>query len=99
MVDMNGTTDEQVSSNVVFDPDSTNPTSVERDSKLGTQDNVGVAREEFELSAAVNGSDLPLPINVAIVIDNSASTRHVSGSDIDGNGPNETILEAELIAA
>ena len=99
MVDMNGTTDEQVSSNVVIDPDSTNPTSVVQDSKLGTQNNGGVGREGFELSATVNGSDLPLPINVAIVIDTSGSTRNDSGSDFDGDGTDETILEAELTAA
>ncbi|SLN13202.1 von Willebrand factor type A domain protein [Pseudoruegeria aquimaris] len=99
MVDVNGNTDLQTSPDTVIDPDSTNPTSVIQTSTLGTTGNGGVDDDGFEISGTVNGSDIPLPINVAVVIDTSGSTADPSGSDFDGNGTVETILEAELIAA
>ncbi|WP_428924758.1 Hint domain-containing protein [Marinibacterium sp. SX1] len=60
----------------------------------------GADDDGFQLSAELQGADTDQDrIDVAIVIDTSGSTRDSSGSDFTGDGKDESILEAELIAA
>ncbi|MCT8160351.1 Hint domain-containing protein [Pseudoruegeria sp. SHC-113] len=55
--------------------------------------------EQAELSSNVTFTEIAETINIAIVIDSSGSTANSSGTDFDGDGNNETILEAQLFAA
>ena len=68
MVELTGATDVQTSPDVVIDPDSNNPTSVVQTSTLGVQNNGGVGRDGFELSADVTGSDRMFSVAVAAVV-------------------------------
>lgn len=55
--------------------------------------------EKAELSSTVTFTEVAETINIALVIDTSGSTADDSGTDFDGDGTNETILEAQLFAA
>ncbi len=99
MAGTSGTTDVQTSPNVVIDPDSSNPQSVQLTSTLSTTDGGGVDRDGFELSGSLNVSGESEKINVVIAIDTSGSTANSSNTDFNGDGTDETILEAELIGA
>jgi hypothetical protein len=50
-----------------------------------------------DVSITVDG--LSPDINIALVVDTSGSTGNSSGSDVDGDGDNDTFLEAQQIAA
>ncbi len=54
---------------------------------------------DFSFDVTTNGIMSPVDINIALVIDASGSTGNDSGSDLDGDGINETVLEAEFMAA
>lgn len=99
MVDVSGSTDVQQTTGVIIDPDSNNPQEVTQTSTLGTTDNGGVGRDGFELSGSVTTANVDQQVNISIVIDTSGSTGDSSGTDFNGDGSDETILEAELIAA
>lgn len=99
MADTNGPIDEQSVTDVPVNPDSNNPITVSQTSTLGLTDNGGIAEDEFELSVNLTGANVAEQVNIALVIDTSGSTRNSSGTDFDGDGQNETILEAELFAA
>ena len=99
MVDFSQPFDQDTVTNVPINPDSNNPIEVDQNSYVQTEDNGGVDDDGFAIAGDVTGSTLSDQINIAIVIDTSGSTRNSSGSDFDGNGTDETILEAELIAA
>ncbi|WP_193222004.1 Hint domain-containing protein [Amylibacter sp. SFDW26] len=55
--------------------------------------------ETLPLSVDITTSGLSPDINIALVIDTSGSTGNNSGSDVDGDGDNDTFLEAQQIAA
>ncbi len=57
------------------------------------------ATEEFMVTADITQSELSQDINVALVLDTSGSTGGNSGSDVDGDGDNDTFLEAQQFAA
>lgn len=57
------------------------------------------ATDTFEIGADITTGASTQDINVALVIDTSGSTRNDSGSDVDGDGINDTFLEAEKLAA
>lgn len=57
------------------------------------------ATDSFELSADITEGELSQDINVALVVDVSGSTRQNSGSDVDGDGQNDSFLEAQQVAA
>lgn len=57
------------------------------------------ATDTFEVGADITTGASTQDINVALVIDTSGSTRNDSGSDIDGDGVEDTFLEAEQLAA
>lgn len=57
------------------------------------------ATDTFEVGADITTGASTQDINVALVIDTSGSTRNDSGSDIDGDGINDTFLAAEKLAA
>lgn len=57
------------------------------------------ATDTFEFGADITTGASTQDINVALVIDTSGSTRNDSGSDIDGDGINDTFLQAEQLAA
>lgn len=92
-------TDVQTSAEIVVDPTSTNPQAVVQTSTLGVHNNGGVDDDGFVLSTTVNGADVETPINIVIAIDSSGSANSSSGTDFDGDGSDESIFEAELIAA
>ena len=91
--------DEQTATNVPIDPTSSNPIEVDQTSQVQTLDSGGVDDDGFAVGVEVSGSEVADQVNVAIVIDQSGSTDGDSGTDFDGDGVNETILEAELYAA
>ena len=91
--------DEQTVTNVPIDPASTNPIEVDQTSQVQTLDGGGVDDDGFAVGVNVTGSEVAEKVNLAIVIDQSGSTDGDSGTDFDGDGINETILEAELYAA
>ncbi|MAC81729.1 MAG: hypothetical protein CML66_27135 [Rhodobacteraceae bacterium] len=94
------TTDVQTVTDVEIDPDSNNPTSFDMTSTLYLLDDGSADDDGFQLSVDLQGSDSDHDrIDVAVVIDTSGSTADSSGSDFTGDGHDETILEAELIAA
>lgn len=99
MVDFSLPFDEASTTDVPINPDSNNPITVDQTSWLQTTDNGGLPEDGFEISANLTGSDVADQVNVAIVIDQSGSTAGDSGTDFDGDGSNETILEAQLFAA
>jgi Hint domain-containing protein/von Willebrand factor type A domain-containing protein len=99
MADITGPIDEQSVTGVPINPESNNPISVDQTSILSTTDNGGIGRDGFELGVNLTGSNVAEQVNIAIVIDTSGSTGASSGTDFDGDGNNETILEAELFAA
>ena len=99
MVDVNGTTDVATVTDVPIDPDSNNPITVSQTSTLHTVDNGGVNEDGFEVSANLTGANVAEQVNIAVVIDTSGSTADPSGTDFNGDGTIESILEAELIAA
>jgi hypothetical protein len=53
----------------------------------------------YDFNVTTNGLMTPVDINIALVLDASGSTGDDSGSDLDGDGVNETVLEAEIMAA
>ncbi|UWQ94073.1 Hint domain-containing protein [Rhodobacteraceae bacterium M385] len=57
------------------------------------------ATDSFEVGADITTGASTQDINVALVIDTSGSTANSSGSDVDGDGVNDTFLEAEKLAA
>lgn len=57
------------------------------------------ATDSFEVGADITTGASTQDINVALVIDTSGSTQNDSGSDVDGDGVNDTFLEAEKLAA
>ncbi|MEQ3726534.1 MAG: Hint domain-containing protein [Tateyamaria sp.] len=83
----------------VINPTSNNPESLVQTSTLSTTDNGGLGEDEFCLSVNLTNSNVEAQVNIAIVIDTSGSSSNSSGTDFDGDGTDETILEAELIAA
>jgi len=99
MVDLTGPHDEQEVTNVPIDPLSNNPIEVTQTSQVETFSTGGVDDDGFEVSVNLTGSNVAEQVNIAMVIDTSGSTREDSGTDFDGDGQNETILEAELYAA
>ncbi len=100
MVDLTGPHDQEQVTNVPIDPTSTNPIEVTQTSVLETvSPGGGVDDDGFEVSVELSTADVSAPVNISIVLDQSGSTRGSSGTDFDGDGSNETILEAELFAA
>lgn len=99
MVDVTGNTDVATVTGVPIDPDSNNPIEVSQTSTLSTVENGGVNDDGFELSVNLSGANVTEQVNIAVVIDTSGSTADSSGTDFNGDGTTETILEAELIAA
>ncbi|MFT4961587.1 MAG: hypothetical protein ACI92Z_002679 [Paracoccaceae bacterium] len=91
-------TDVKTSSGVI-NPDSINPFSVDQTSTLETVDGDDVSRDGFELSINLTDSEVAEKINIAIVIDQSGSTRNSSGTDFNGDGSDDSILVAEIYAA
>ncbi len=57
------------------------------------------ATDTFEIDADITTGGSTQDINVALVLDTSGSTRLNSGSDVDGDGVNDTFLDAEKLAA
>ncbi|OAN75480.1 hypothetical protein A8B78_15805 [Jannaschia sp. EhC01] len=57
------------------------------------------ATDTFEVSADITTGASTQDINVALVIDTSGSTSQSSGSDVDGDGVNDTFLAAQKLAA
>ena len=99
MVDTTGNTDTASVTDVPINPESNNPIEVQQTSTLQTTDTGGVGEDGFEVSANLTGANVAEQVNIVVVIDQSGSTRNDSGTDFTGDGVNETILEAELIAA
>jgi len=99
MVEITGPNDEQTVNGVAIDPDSNNPIQVDQTSVVETFSTGGIDDDGFDVSVSVTGANVAEQINIAVVIDTSGSTRGSSGTDFDGDGSNETILEAELFAA
>jgi len=99
MAHTTGPHDFQEVTNVPIDPDSNNPIEVTQTSTIETFATGGVDDDGFDVSVDVSGSNVAEQVNIAIVIDTSGSTSNDSGTDFDGDGFNETILEAELYAA
>ncbi|MEH6836553.1 MULTISPECIES: Hint domain-containing protein [Falsihalocynthiibacter] len=99
MVDTSLPYDEQTSPDTVIDPDSNNPITVVQTSQLQTTDNGDVGQDGFDLSVNLTGANVTEQVNIAIAIDTSGSTSGSSGTDFDGDGRNETILQAEIFAA
>ncbi|MCF6234377.1 MAG: Hint domain-containing protein [Rhodobacteraceae bacterium] len=99
MVDLTGPNDEQSVNGVEIDPDSNNPIEVDQTSNVETFATGGIDDDGFEVSVSVTGANIAEQINIAVVIDTSGSAAGSSGTDFDGDGNNETILEAELFAA
>lgn len=99
MVDTTLPYDEEMSSDTVIDPDGNNPSTFTLTSQLQTTDNGDVGQDGFDLGVNLTGANVTEQINIAIAIDTSGSTANDSGTDFDGDSSNETVLEAELIAA
>jgi len=99
MVDFSLPFDQQTVTNVPINPDSNNPVEVDQNSFVQIEDNGGVDDDGFGVAGNVTVSDVPETVNIAVVIDTSGSTADSSGTDFNGDGTDETILEAELIAA
>ncbi len=99
MVDVTGNTDEASVTGVPIDPASNNPIEVSQTSTLQTVENGGVGEDGFEVSVNLTGANVEERIDITVVIDTSGSTGDSSGTDFTGDGNDETILEAELIAA
>lgn len=99
MVDTAGDTNVSTVTGVPINPDSNNPISVSQTSTLSTVDTGGVEEDGFEVSVNLTGANVDEVVNIVIVLDQSGSTANSSGTDFTGNGQDETILEAELIAA
>jgi len=99
MVHITGPQDQQQVTNVPIDPDSNNPIEVTQTSTIETYPGGGVDKDGFNFEVSVSGSNVAEQINIAIAIDTSGSTGGDSGTDFNGDGSNETILQAELIAA
>jgi len=99
MVHITGSQDQQQVTNVPIDPDSNNPIEVTQTSTIETLPGGGVDKDGFNFEVSVSGSNVAEQINIAIAIDTSGSTAGSSGTDFNGDGSNETILQAELIAA
>ncbi len=57
------------------------------------------ATESFEVTADITTGATSQDVNVALVIDTSGSAGRDSGSDVDGDGNNDTFLEAQQLAA
>ncbi|WP_224814979.1 Hint domain-containing protein [Hasllibacter sp. MH4015] len=57
------------------------------------------ATDQFEVTADITTGSSTQDINVALVIDTSGSTAQNSGSDVDGDGINDTFLAAQKLAA
>lgn len=92
-------TDTDTSPSVTINPGSNNPTEFTQSSTLVTLDNGGAPTAGPSLSANINGMDVAQQVNITIAIDTSGSTRGSSGTDFDGDGRNENILDGELYAA
>lgn len=99
MVDFSRPYDEQSVTNVPIDPLSNNPIAVNQTSYVQTLGNDAVDDDGFDISANLTGANVTETVNIAIVIDKSGSTAADSGTDFNGDGTNETILEGELYAA
>ena len=99
MVHVTGPQDEQQTANVPIDPASNNPIEVTLTSTIETGPNGGVDQNGFDYEVNLTGANVADQVNIAIVIDTSGSTAGDSGTDFDGDGENETILQAELYAA
>lgn len=91
--------DDVDSTTQVVNPASNNPESISQTSTLSLTDNGGLAEDEFCLSVNVTGANVQEQVNIAIVIDTSGSSGASSGTDFNEDGTEETILQAELIAA
>ena len=91
--------DDVATTTQVVNPTSNNPESIQQTSTLSLTDNDGLDEDEFCLSVNVTGANVAEQVNIAIVIDTSGSSGASSGTDFDGDGVDETILQAELIAA
>lgn len=95
-----GTSDVQTISDVTIDPTSTGATEFDMTSTLYLLDGGGADDDGFSMSINLNGSQLVEDrIDVALVIDTSGSAKNDSGTDFDGDGSEDSILEAELTAA
>ncbi|NRB04920.1 MAG: Hint domain-containing protein [Rhodobacteraceae bacterium] len=57
------------------------------------------ATDMFEIDIDITTDGVAPQINLALVVDTSGSTAGNSGSDVDGDGFNDTFLQAEQIAA
>lgn len=57
------------------------------------------ATDSFQIDADITTGASTQDINVALVLDTSGSTGGSSGSDVDGDGVNDTFLEAQQLAA
>lgn len=57
------------------------------------------ATDSFEFSTDITTNGLAPDVNVALVIDSSGSTGGLSGSDVDGDGIEDTFFEAQIFAA
>lgn len=105
MVDLSRPHDEASVSGVLINPETNNPISVDQTSYIQTlydgvpPENDGVDEDGFEVSVNLTGTNVTEEVNIALVIDQSGSTADSSGTDFNGDGTFETILEAELIAA
>ncbi|WGI20802.1 Hint domain-containing protein [Amylibacter sp. IMCC11727] len=55
--------------------------------------------DTLPVDVSITTSGLSPDINIALVVDTSGSTGGSSGSDVDGDGSNDTFLEAEQFAA
>lgn len=100
MVDAADPTNVQSVTNVPINPDSINPFAVDQTTTLQTVNtDDDVSEDGFELSIDLTDSEVAEQINIAIVLDQSGSTRNSSGTDFTGNGKDDTILAAEIYAA
>ena len=99
MVDFSRPYDEQSVTGVPINPASNNPIKVDQTSYVQTLGNDAVDDDGFDISANLHGSEVAETVNIAIVIDNSGSTADDSGTDFDGDGSTDSILEGELYAA
>ncbi|MCO4825286.1 MAG: hypothetical protein KC451_10570 [Amylibacter sp.] len=55
--------------------------------------------DTLPVDVSITTSGLSPDINIALVVDTSGSTGNSSGSDVDGDGFNDTYLQAEQFAA
>lgn len=99
MVDLSLPYDEDISDSTTIDPEGNNPTDFTQTSRIQTNDDNNIEQDGFDLSVNLTGTNVTETVNIAVVIDTSGSTAADSGTDFDGDGTNETVLEAELYAA